>query len=420
MLFFDVLTSASPSTKRLKSGLGPLTAGVEQVKRNLDSAGEGSSSAPAVSKEKFIGDMVNERSHLQFHNLDVARCKLYLNILNVTLQPDNNLGLSKLKKLLVKSLSEEIFARLGNLDRANKILHHHGLPKLKSAPVSTPSPADADNTSPTTPVTDDIDIDILSADLATIISHIRQLNSKRAKLSKDEKKLRGDLITLIISRCGHSGALRKFLVDHGGPRPQGKVEKFNGQLVNFVSGQVPKLEALMELLLQYQEFDQLLARASTSSMIFCLEQNRQKIANRGEDRIRGQLTKFVKDHPTTIGQLRKIVEDQEKLAAGGSSPSSSQESSSDLDNSQVTRALVDYDSLSQETHLKLQAKLKCKQSQVKKRLLKRIVAKCPQTSKLRELLRAEGFSPQKGQSQMMSQTVTIGLKNPNMLQKIIR
>ena len=415
MLFFDVLTSASPSTKRLKSAPGPLTAGVEQVKRNLDSAGEGSSSAPAVSKEKFIGDMVNERSHLQFHNLDIARCKLYLNILNVTQQPDNNLGLSKLKKLLVKSLSEEIYARLGNLDKANKILLHHGLPKLKSAPVSTPSV----NTSPTTPVTDDNNA-ILSADLATIINHIRQLNSKRAKLSKDEKKLRGDLITLIISRCGHSGALRKFLVDHGGPRPQGKVEKFNGQLVNFVSGQVPKLEALMDLLLQYQEFDQLLARASTSSMIFCLEQQKQKIANRGEERIRGQLTKFVKDNPTTIGQLRKIVEDQEKLVAGGSSPSSSQESSSDLDNSQVTRALVDYDSLSQETHLKLQAKLKCKQSQVKKRLLKRIVAKCPQTSKLRELLRAEGFSPQKGQSQMMSQTVTIGLKNPNMLQKIIR
>ena len=129
--------------KRLRAAAPGPVGDVERVRRNLAMADGHSELAPADAADKCIRDMVNERSHIQFHNMDVARCKHYLSILNVTPLQDSA-GLKKLKAQLFESLSGAIFREVGNLDKANKILHHHGIPTLKKAPsvapVSSPPP----------------------------------------------------------------------------------------------------------------------------------------------------------------------------------------------------------------------------------------------------------------------------------------
>ena len=92
----------------------------------------------------------------------------------------------------------------------------------------------------------------------------------------------------------------------------------------------------------------------------------------------------------------------------------------DIDNADLASALSQFDQLSGDEKKTLGKRLKCLNSQLKKKLLKLMVDRCKNSAPLRKIIRDDGQNPQKGLSSLRRQIVSNGLKKASMLTKIIR
>ena len=456
----NILSAAGDSLPKHQPAQGPPQAGTASSASTVQPLLAGAGAPPPIAaKDKFIQDLVNGNKHTQFKKMDQKSCEEYLGLLKVT--PLAGGGEKGVRNQLHSCLTEEILAKVGrDLDKCNKILHHLGIPKLKvlpaaaaaatvsnddtdTSPESDVASASAVNTSAQQPTAnkdstqEDLhqaptQVNANSDELQAIIGPIKVLLAKENNnetLTAAERAQRSTLITRLVLNCPNVAVLKKFLLDQQGaegnnkaPKPQNSINRLKDDIHKYVSGNSRALHTLMDIIVQHRELmealDHLLAKATTSDLVRFLEAIDIKITNRATKRIKDLARKEVRKRPSTIEQLRAIVDCHIGSSGGGGSLTSPAVSTDTIGNDVLAQNVLDFDKLDANTTKQLALQLKCKKNQLKKKLLKRLVDQTS-TARLKQLLHRSGFSPAKRIEEMKRQTVKIGLKNPSMLQKIV-
>ena len=455
LLFYDLISTAvSPDSKRLRSAVDPQPAAVEKVRRNLHPAGDSvprrsslapvipttstaaGTGAPLTGKDKLIDDIVKKKKSPQFANMNLAGCLEYLKLFNIAPVVAKAGGLKKVRGQLFKAVADEIVRVEPSLDNVNRTLQRLGIPLLKTAPPQLGARTVvvggcAGDTSQMTPTqaTQTVDCSPAATELQSLIDQLRALSAPNQKLSNVEKKKRGDLIKLLVLRCPAPAVLKQFLKDQQqpqGPAIQTELSRLRDQVSGFVAANSHTLGLLIERIAAasalQDELDTLLARSSTRMLTLFLEQVGVSVSNRADKRVRAQAVNWIRAHPDTISELRAVIEESAAAAAASTQGSMSSEDTSqvDIDNGDLATALSRFDQLSGDEKKTLGRRIKCPNSQLKKKLFKLLVDRSKNSAPLRKLIRAEGQSPQKGLSSLRRQIVSNGLKKPSLLTKIIR